>query len=212
MRNKREGQSRIGLDSLVDIVSNNVGIFVILTVFMALISLLDPPEFTPEEKKEEDLLTTQKIMIPWSHYSQKSSLLFLIRDNHLLYFDPSLTYQQLKAALKYTDQPERKFDFPEYSVDLLAQSSQWHCLDFHPKPRAGEWWHQAKTLEALITQYSPSEFYFFFWVDANSFEMFREVRDYLREKNFETGWKPVLKKSMLRYCTGASRVLNFQPQ
>ncbi|MBF0279531.1 MAG: hypothetical protein HQM13_17160 [SAR324 cluster bacterium] len=211
MKKNRFGASPIGLDSLVDIVSNNVGILVILTVFMALISLLDPPEYIQEEKKD-DLLTTKKIIIPWAHFSQKSSLLFLIRDNHLLYFDRSLVYQQLKSELKYTDKPESQFEFSEYSVDLLVESSNWHCLDFHPKPQAGEWWHQVKSLDLLTSQYSPSEFYFFFWVDSNSFDLFREVRDYLREKNFESGWKPVLKKSALQYCTDASRFLNFQPQ
>jgi len=211
MRKKRFGASPLGLDSLVDIVSNNVGILVILTVFMALISLLEPAEFIVEEKKE-DLLTTKKIMIPWAHYSQKSSILFLIRENHLLYFDRALVYQELKSELNHTEKPKTQFEFPEYSVELLVQSSHWHCLDFQPQPNAGEWWHQAKTLDALMDQYSPSEFYFFFWVDSNSFDMFREVRDYLREKNFESGWKPVLKKSALRYCTDASRFLNFQPQ
>ena len=206
----RSASSPLGLDSLVDIVSNSVGILIILTVFMALISLLEPPEVIPE--KQEALLTQEKIEIPWAHYSQKSSLLFLIRDNHLLYFDRQLVYDQLKEALQYTDQPQMDFSFPEYSVELRIYSLYWHCLDFQPNPQAGEWWHQAKTLENLISQYSPSEYYFFFWVDANSFEMFREVRDYLRENKFETGWKPVVEKSGLRFCSGANRFLSFQPQ
>ncbi len=211
MRKRRFGISPLGLDSLVDIVSNSVGILVILTVFMALVSLSDPDD-PITQKKDEDLLLNKKIIVPWTHFSQKSSLLFLIRDNHLLYFDRSLVYQKLKTSLQYTDDPGKEFSFPEFDVELLIYTHFWHCLDFQPQPRAGEWWHQAETLDALISQYSPSEFYFFFWVDANDFEMFREVRDYLREHDFETGWKPVLKQSDLRYCSGASRFLSFQPQ
>ena len=164
------------------------------------------------KRKMRICCSTKKIIVPWTHFSQKSSLLFLIRDNHLLYFDRSLVYQKLKTSLQYTDDPGKEFSFPEFDVELLIYTHFWHCLDFQPQPRAGEWWHQAETLDALISQYSPSEFYFFFWVDANDFEMFREVRDYLREHDFETGWKPVLKQSDLRYCSGASRFLSFQPQ
>lgn len=210
MRKKYTKASPLGLDSLVDIVSNSVGILIILTVFMALISILEPPEVIPEKK--EDLLTEEKVLIPWAHYSQKSSLLFLIRDNHLLYFERNLVYEKLADDLKYTDQPKTEFTFPEYSVELLVYSTYWHCLDFKPKPQAGEWWHQAKTLSALVEKYPPNEFYFFFWVDANSFELFSEVRNYLRENKFETGWKPVVEKSALRYCSGANRFLSFQPQ
>ena len=48
MRNKRgylgDLQGFLNLDSLVDIVSNNVGILIILAVFMAMFSLLEKSE------------------------------------------------------------------------------------------------------------------------------------------------------------------------
>ncbi len=211
MRKQRLNGSPLGLDSLVDIVSNNVGILVILTVFMALISLLNPAD-TPPEEQEEVLRNTKKIVIPWSHYSQKSSLLFLVRDNHILYLDRVPIYQKLTSDLQYTSSPNTEFTFPEYTVDLIVYSSSWHCLDFHPKDQAGEWWHQETQIEKLMAAHTPNEFYFFFWVDPDSFELFHEVRNHLWENNFEVGWRPVLKKSNLRFCDGAGRFLSFQPQ
>ena len=143
MRKRKFGISPLGLDSLVDIVSNSVGILVILTVFMALVSLLDPDDPIPQQEKV-DLLVNQKIEIPWTHYSQKSSLLFLIRDNHLLYFDRALVYQKLKDSLQFTDEPDKKFSFAEFDVELLIYTHFWHCLDFQPRPQAGEWWHRGR--------------------------------------------------------------------
>ncbi|MBF0289067.1 MAG: hypothetical protein HQM14_14710 [SAR324 cluster bacterium] len=211
MRKRRLKDSPLGLDSLVDIVSNNVGILVILTVFMALISLLNPAE-TPPDEQAEILRNAKKIVIPWSHYSQKSSILFLIRDNHILYLDRAPVYQKLTSDLRHTSSPKTEFIFPEYRVDLMVYSSSFHCLDFHPKHQAGEWWHQETQVEKLMQTHEPSEFYFFFWVDSDSFELFHEVRNHLWENNFEVGWKPVLKKSDLRFCEGATRFLSFQPQ
>ena len=71
--------SLLNLDSLVDIISNNVGILVILAVFMAMFSLLEKNEQT--SSKDQPNENIEKIKIPWSHVSQKNSLLFLLRDD-----------------------------------------------------------------------------------------------------------------------------------
>ena len=71
MRKKRafsdDLQSYLNLDSLVDIVSNNVGILVILAVFMAVFSLMDKREKVSSEEKPDQQI--EKIKIPWSHLS-----------------------------------------------------------------------------------------------------------------------------------------------
>ena len=72
MRNKRGSlgdlQGFINLDSLVDIVSNNVGILIILAVFMAMFSLLEKSEQVPTT--EQSIENIEKLKIPWSHVSQ----------------------------------------------------------------------------------------------------------------------------------------------
>ena len=98
MRNKRlfsgDFQSYLNLDSLVDIVSNNVGILVILAVFMAVFSLMDKREKVSSEEQPDQQI--EKLKIPWSHVSQKNSLLVLLHDDRLLYLDRALVYMRLK--------------------------------------------------------------------------------------------------------------------
>jgi len=201
----------MGLDSLVDIVFNNVGILVILTVFMALISLVDTPDEIPEQQ-DEVALVTKKIMIPWSHSSQKSSLLYLIRDNRILHFDRAPIYEQLAEDITVQPKPRTNYTLEDYSAEMIVISASSHCLEFKSKPQAGEWWYKATMLENTVEMHKPSDFYFFFWVDANSFEMFREVRDFLISKNFEVGWKPVLQNSKLQFCSPPLNTMSFQPQ
>ena len=64
----------LNLDSLVDIVSNNVGILVILAVFMAMFSLLKKSEQTPQ--KEQPFDNIEKIKIPWSLVLKKQPFVF----------------------------------------------------------------------------------------------------------------------------------------
>lgn len=210
-RRKKGGISPLELDSLVDIVFNNVGILVILTVFMALISLVDSSKETPE-KKDEVSLATKKIVIPWSHDSQKSSLLFLIRDNRILFLDRSPIYELIKEDIISKPKPRNEYKFEDYTVELLPVSASTHCLNFKPKSKTGELWYKAKVLEKVMKSNSPSEFYFFFWVDADSFELFREVRDFLLAEKFEVGWRPVLQNSNIQFCSPAFNNLSFQPQ
>ncbi len=209
MRKRPSRQTSLNLDSLVDIVSNNVGILIILAVFMAIFALLQSP--TPLEE-EEVIPEVEKILIPWAHYSQKSSSLFLLRDNRLLHFDRYPVYDQMRNEIDQGGEPSQRFQFDDYSVNMTVFSRYVHCLDFQPKSQTGEWWHEAKTLDSLIQKLSTNEFYFFFWVDADSFELFREVRQFLWDNEFEVGWRPVAPNSPLRFCSGTSGSLSFQPQ
>ncbi len=143
-------------------------------------------------------------------------MLFLLRDNRLLYFDRPAFYQHLQKQLFATEKLGAEMEMADYKVLLRAPSSSIHCLEFQPQPNVGELWHrliQSKGLmPQLFRQHSPSEFYFFFWVDANSFELFREIRQYLWDQHYEVGWKPVSLQSPLFFCSGLYRAVSFQPQ
>ena len=205
----------LNLDSLVDIVSNSVGILIILAVFMALFSYLEfTPETTPDTRVSEN---PEKILIPWAHYSQKTALLFLVRDNRILRLDRSEYYRKIRKQLNGPNpSPPQSLSFEKYRVELETHGGHNHCLEFHPSPGAGLWWHQFTgsqgPLENLTREMRPEENYFFFWVDPDSFELFRELRHTLWSKDFEVGWKPVREQSSLRYCTGDSRSRSFRPQ
>ena len=218
MRNKRgylgDLQGFINLDSLVDIVSNNVGILIILAVFMAMFSLLEKSEQVPTT--EQSIENIEKQTIPWSHVSQKNNLLLLLRNDRLLFFDRALVYQRLKKYLSGSDPLPTNISLDQYSIELTAGGGHAHCLEFFPSPRAGQWWHQVSQhnglMQTLMKKYPTEENYFFFWVDPDSFDLFREIRKSLWEKRFEVGWKPVRIESPLRYCSGDDQTRRFQPQ
>ena len=218
MRNKRGNlgdlQGFINLDSLVDIVSNNVGILIILAVFMAMFSLLEKSEQVPTT--EQSIENIEKLKIPWSHVSQKNNLLLLLRNDRLLFFDRALVYQRLKKYLSGSDPLPTNISLDQYSIELTAGGGHAHCLEFFPSPGAGQWWHQVSQhnglMQTLMKKYPTEENYFFFWVDPDSFDLFREIRKSLWEKRFEVGWKPVRIESPLRYCSGDDQTIRFQPQ
>ena len=218
MRKKRaflsDLQSYLNLDSLVDIVSNNVGILVILAVFMAVFSLMDKREQVSSEEQPEKQI--EKLKIPWSHASQKNSLLILLRDDRLLYLDRALVYQRLKKYLSGKDPLPTEFSLDQYSIKLTVGGRHTHCIEFLPSPAAGEWWHKFSRhgglMQTLMKKYPPEQTYFFFWVDPDSFDLFREIRKTLWEQRFEVGWKPVREESALRYCSGDAQSGRVNPQ
>ncbi len=204
----------LNLDSLVDIVSNNVGILVILAVFMAMFSLIEKSDQATKEDQSFEII--EKIKIPWSHASQKNNLLFLLRDDRILYLDRALVYQNLKKYLSGKKALPKQISLIQYSIKLTTGSGHAHCLEFLPSPRSGQWWHQLShhdgLLQSLMKKYPPEENFFFFWVDPKSFELFREIRESLWGQSFEVGWKPVHRESTLRYCSGNEQARSFQPQ
>jgi len=215
MRRSFFGPTTLNLDSLVDIVSNSVGILILLTAFVALLTLTVPlQDTTPETRKLET--PTEKIVIPWSHYSQKSGLFFLLRENQVLHLDRAEVYLTLQERLSGDAAPPTELVLEGYDVTLTPISGHAHCLDFQPKPNAGQWWHDFQRsggmLERLLDRNRTEETYFFFWVDPDSFELFRDLRQSLWDVNFEVGWKPVRQDSPLRYCSGFGQFRSFQPQ
>ena len=213
-RNLADLPGLLNLDSLVDIVSNNVGILVIMAVFMAMFSLLEKNEQAPE--KEQPFENIEKIKIPWSHASQKNNLLFLLKDDRILYLDRALVYQNLKKYLSGKDALPKQISLDQYTIKLTTGSGHAHCLKFLPSHGAGQWWHQFSQkeglLQSLMKKFPPEENYFFFWVDPKSFDLFREIRESLWSQRFEVGWKPVRSESVLRYCSGNDQARSFQPQ
>ncbi len=214
MRRPSSGLTTLNLDSLVDIVSNSVGILILLTTFVALLTLTAAQDTTPETRKLEK--ATEKVVIPWSHYSQKSGLFFLLRKNQVLHLDRAEVYLKLQERLSGDVPPPTELALEGYDVTLTPISGHAHCLDFQPQPNAGQWWHEFQrgggVLEQLLDQHRPAETYFFFWVDPDSFELFRDLRQSLWDVNFEVGWKPVRRDSPLRYCSGFGQFRSFQPQ
>ena len=207
-------QSYLNLDSLVDIVSNNVGILVILAVFMAVFSLMDKREKVSSEEQPDQQI--EKLKIPWSHVSQKNSLLVLLHDDRLLYLDRASVYKRLKKYLSGKEPLPTELSFDQYTIKLTVGGRHTHCIEFLPSPAAGEWWHNfyrhGGLMQILMKKYPPEQNYFFFWVDPDSFDLFREIRKTLWEQRFEVGWKPIREESALSYCSGDAQSGRINPQ
>jgi len=218
MRKKRtfsgDLQSYLNLDSLVDIVSNNVGILVILAVFMAVFSLMNKREQVSTEEQPDKQI--EKLKIPWSHSSQKNSLLVFLHDDRLLYLDRALVYQRLKKYLSGKEPLPTELSLDQYSIKLTVGGRHTHCIEFLPSPVTGEWWHNFSRhgglMQTLMKKYPPEQNYFFFWVEPDSFGLFREIRKTLWEQHYEVGWKPVREESALRYCSGDTQSGRINPQ
>jgi len=218
MRKSRENlddlPNLLNLDSLVDIISNNVGILVILAVSMAMFSFIEKGAQLPS--KDQTVEDIEKIKIPWSHSSQKNSLLFLLRGDRLLYLDRTLVFIRLKQYLSGKDPLPKHIRLRDFSIELTTGSGHSHCVEFFPYSGKGNWWHQVNQKDGLIQKlklkYPPEENYFFFWVDPQSFLLFREIRKSLWNDLYEVGWEPIRIGSALRFCSGNIQSQNFQPQ
>ena len=217
MRKKKwsvnETTNFLNLDSLVDIISNKVGILIILAVFIAIFSLIsEKPQLIKDESKSD----IEKIKIPWAHTSQKNSLLFLLKENRLLFFDRALVFKKLKKYLSGKKPLPKQINLENYLIKLTTGNRHAHCLEFIPNNNLGKSQYLINKGNGLIQKlkkkYPSEENYFFFWVDARSFSLFREIRESLWRDNFEVGWKPIRNESILQYCSGNNRKKTFQPQ
>ena len=208
-----ENTNILNLDSLVDIVSNKVGILIILAVFTAMLSVIEKKDTL---KKEEPITDIEKIKIPWAHSSQKNILLFLLREERLLFFDRAIVFKRLKKYLSGKKSLPKQISFENFLIKLTTGNRHANCIEFISKTSSGEFWHQVYKEKGLIQNlkktHPPEENYFFFWVDAGSFAIFREIRESLWGENYEVGWKPIQNESILQYCSGNNQKQKFQPQ
>lgn len=204
----------LNLDSLVDIVSNKVGILIILAVFMAMFSFIGGEEVFHSEEQSNEII--EKIKIPWSHASQKNSLLFFLKNDRLVYFDRALVFKKLKGYLSGKESLPKQIFLKDFSIELFTGRGHAHCIEFFPSTGSGQLWHQVSgqdgLMKSLKKKYPPEENYFFFWVEPQSFDLFRGIRQSLWEELYEVGWKPVRIGSPLLYCSGNYQTQSIQPQ
>lgn len=225
----------VNLTSLVDVVSMNVGILVILAVFMALLAVFsssqDPAAGGAGKEGTagvsgtgsgagSDARVTEppvvRINVPWSHPTPKQTLFFIVRDKRIQFVDFSAVYNaMLKLPGSSTGAPV-PISVPGMAVRFYPVTSQVYCMDFTPQSGAGETWEQARrpgsAYQAVLSRYSRNEFVYFFWVAGDSFEVFRDARKLLTDAQVEVGWKPTAKNAPLEYCNGIEGSNAFQPQ
>lgn len=205
----------LSLDSLVDIVTNNVGILIILAAFMALFALMAPGRAVVKSEPPRVTPPPPLLQVPWSHPTSKQTLFFFIRDNRIQYIDLKAVYERL-LALPAGRRAPLSLTVPGVSVRFFPVTNQVYCFEFTPRPGAGETWAEARgsgsRWRQALSRYPREGFVYFFWVAGDSFELFRDVRASLLERQVEVGWKPVKKDALLEVCSGFEGASAFQPQ
>ncbi len=212
---KRKGLLN-SLDSLVDIVSNNLGILIILAAFMALFGLINPLQAPEPERNAARVVPPRRLLVPWSHASNKNPALFVLRGNRIFHLDMARFFRQLAGQPRQSRPQPVTLRQEQVKIRFFPVTNQVYCMEFMPEKNAGETWLQAgrpaSAWKRIAQRYRPESFYYFFWVSGDSFELFRDVRKGLWDKQYEVGWKPVTKNEPLEICNGFEGSTSFQPQ
>ncbi len=214
-RSERKPAQLMNLDSLVDIVSNNVGILIILAAFMALFALINPNTQAPSSEGRKER-APQKILVPWSHPTNKHHLFLSVHENRIQYFD--LRQFFLELAQRDDSGPPKPLALEQQGLQIrfYPVTNQVYCLEFKPAPGQGENWLEAQrphsAWQQVLRSYPPERYVYFFWVSSDSFELFQQLRKSLWDRQYEVGWKPAGKERPLEVCNGFEGSTTFEPQ
>ena len=137
---RRSDPSFLNLDSLVDIVSNIVGILVILAAFMALFGLINPAPLLESQRARVAVQPPKKLLVPWSHATNKNSVLFVAQGNRLLRFDLRAVEAQLTQNTQAIDQLAKRLDIDEAYADFYA-GAYWSG-DYRTTPHGRPGWEE----------------------------------------------------------------------
>ena len=205
----------MNLDSLVDIVSNNVGILIILAAFMALFALMNPRTESASSALPQQR-PPKKLLVPWSHPTSKHHLFLAVHENRIQFFDLRQFFVEL--AGKQASGPPQPLTIQQkgLQVRFFPVTNQVYCLEFKPGAGQGENWLEAQrpdsTWQKVLREYPPERFVYYFWVTGDSFELFRQLRKSLWDRQYEVGWKPAAKDQPLEVCNGFEGSTAFEPQ
>ncbi len=224
----------VNLTSLVDVVSMNVGILVILAVFMALLAVFSSSQQPGTAAAGADggkgveggsgsatalasaAPPVARLRVPWSHPTSKQTLFFVVRGNRVQYVDFKSVYEQLLRMSPAGRDGPQTLSAPGFKTRFFPITNQVYCMELTPDAGAGETWQAARSANSVWRQvearYSRENFVYFFWVGGDSFELFRDVRKTLVDGQREVGWKPIGKQAPLEVCNGFEGSSTFQPQ
>jgi hypothetical protein len=181
----------INVDSLTDIISNSVGILIILAV----VNLI------------HDNSKAYQLEIPIEHQSELSPIFIIAKDDSLIVLDTDKIFTN--AAMQATDGAAgSKRIFPLDYGQLFGQIDNDHGIMFHAQDIEGsEDWHHFSTLEKnnsrlrqQLNKINPKKQFAYFFVydeiaesniSGSGFESFRKAREYLKSRHIKSGWKPV---------------------
>jgi len=184
----------MNLDSLTDIVSNSIGIMVILAILAVFL----------EKKKVYD------IEVPIEQETSKAAKYFFCKSNAIIPIDaPYLFMNAIREIRENSIETEEPFDlFYQGLVGELRNSpaSPTPFLSVYPEDISS--WERRQSIEdgssnirlAFESLHPDSHFAYFFVYDTTSvdasadeeaFVTFTKARTFLNKRGIDTGWRPV---------------------
>lgn len=178
---KREDEEVLGLDSLTDIVTNSVGLLIVLGIFVALGSLARSYVF----------------QLPLPAKKAKLPAVYMCKSDHLIAIEPSKILELITAELGRresvpVDEPLAiTLRDAETRVQLLGEDSYgWPRLkvEVHEvrAPRVPE----NDLISDMKRRGSTANSFAFFWIYPSCFETYVAARHALRQAGYEVGFSP----------------------
>jgi len=190
----------INVDSLTDIVSNSVGILIILAV----VTLI------------HDNSKAYQLEIPIEHQSELSPVFIIAKDDQLIVLDTDKIFSN--AAMQATEGVAAAGRiFPLEYGQLFGQIDDQRGIIFHAQDTEGSKdWHHFTTLkkknsklQQQLNKIDPKKQFAYFFVydevgksniSGSGFEGFRMAREYLKSRHIKSGWKPVDSNNPANIC------------
>lgn len=208
MRRSRE-ESTLNFDSLLDILSNVVG----LMILVAVVTVLNSRDITIS-------LGTPILQDP---PADAQRILFECRDNRVVYVDDVTIDRQIVQRIgayqkKHGRRPSRR-ELPDVFRQADVGSKHYRVQAeigrsgtfFVYEPRRPEWGETIAALHGPKSEYTdllgsldPKEHFVFFIVRNDSFEVFRAARRMARQRGLATGWHPHPVGEPLRFQPGGA--------
>jgi len=184
-------QDLINVNFLTDIISNSVGILVLFAVL----------NIAHEEKK------VYKLEVPIEHETSLAPAFFICKDDAIVFVDPNTIFTNaIVQANKGSGENGKIFSLGYMGID--GQIAKNHGLVLHPNDTS-LWSDISDKDDARLTLDkldAKKQFAFFFVYDdlqgnrGSGFEIFRQARQYLKERNIKSGWLPVNENNPPHIC------------
>lgn len=196
-RNKnRDSSIDLNYDSLLDIISNILGIMIFLAIIIVLL-----PSSTEQKVIEVQNITESEhpylhqkmpviVDIPWSRMEEYENIVIAIAyDKHLIHIDFELIYNRLKHQAEntfYFDKDIKDlYNISSYPVVLGDAKNAWFSFS-PPDSRHAE--KAYKPLDEIVAPLSPSKTRMVFFVYPSGHEIFHDYYHRYRKSGYNISW------------------------
>jgi hypothetical protein len=203
-------------DSLVDIVSNVVGIFVILTACFALLAASRSAAPAIGSGTANPGRPQVTVTLEWPRASQKNTVFAALTGGRVQVLELDALYERLLQHPRPRQPQTVTVSEPGMDIRFYPITNEAYCFQFRPHEDSGETPGAARLAgsawQQALDRYPSDKYAFFFWVTPDSFAPFRTLRDSMRNDGLDVDWKPVPADAPLEVCQGIEGARGLEPQ